>query len=384
MEIRVLATAEEMAATRDIRARAFGPLPDAEWEATLRRTAPVLAAGRQFAGFDGDRIVATGRIHDMTQWWHGRAVSTGGIGGITVAPEERGRGLGRRLMTEILDRCAGFGHALSMLYPATTRIYRSLGWEHAGAQHTIELPAEALRGIAAEPVPVRRAGPGDAAEVAAVIGRVHASAGDCGPIGWHESMWPAFLDTPDEYCYLAEDGFLAYRWAEGNAALEVIRAVAASERTLRALWAIVGSGSSTAPTVRACVSPMDPVLWLPGEREKETVRRSQWMLRVVDAPAAIEARGYPEGVAAAVPLEIDDPQRPGNSGHWRLEIKDGAGCLERSREDSAAVRLDARGLSALYAGVPVATLRRAGLLAGGDAGALSAAFAATPFSLDYF
>ncbi|MFB4302675.1 enhanced intracellular survival protein Eis [Actinomadura sp. NTSP31] len=383
MEIRALEPGE-MDSTRDIRARAFGALPDAEWEATLRNTAPVAAAGRQFAGFDGDRVVATGRIHDMTQWWHGRAVSMGGIGGVTVAPEERGRGLGRRLMTDILERCAGFGHALSMLYPATTRIYRSLGWEHAGAQHKIEIPAEALRGIAAERMPVRRAGPGDAAEVAAVIGRAHAAAGDCGPIGWHASMWPAFLDDRDVYCYLAEDGFLAYRWAKGNTALEVVRAVASSERTLRALWAIVGSGSSTAPTVRACVSPMDPVLWLPGEREKETVQRSQWMLRVVDAPAAIAARGYPEGVTAAVPLKIDDPQRPANSGHWRLEIKDGEGRLERSGEDAAAVRLGARGLSALYAGIPVATLRRAGLLQGGDAGALSAPFAAVPFSLDYF
>ncbi|MBO2463727.1 GNAT family N-acetyltransferase [Actinomadura violacea] len=383
MEIRPLGPGD-LAETRDIRARAFGPMTDARWEASLRYSAPMLEAGRWFGGFDGDRIVATGRIHDMTQWWHGRAVSMGGIGGITVAPEERGRGLGRRLMTGILERCAGFGHAVSMLYPATTRIYRSLGWEHAGAQHKIEISAEALRGIAAERVPVRRAGPEDAAEVAAVIGRVHASAGDCGPVGWHPSMWPVLLGDPDSYCYLAEDGFLAYRWAEGNTALVVDRAVAASERTLRALWAIVGSGSSTAPTVSACVSPLDPVLWLPGEREKETVRRSQWMLRVVDAPAAIEARGYPEGVAVSVPLEIDDPQRPENTGHWRLEVKDGEGRLERSREDAAAVRLGARGLSALYAGVPVATLRRVGLLGGGDARALSTAFAATPFSLDYF
>jgi predicted acetyltransferase len=150
------------------------------------------------------------------------------------------------------------------------------------------------------------------------------------------------------------------------------------------LWAIVGSGSSTAPAVRACVSPMDPVLWLLGEREKETVRRSQWMLRVVDAPAAIEARGYPEGVAAEVPLEIDDPQRPVNSGHWRLEIKDGEGRLERSNASADAVRLGAGGLAALYAGIPAGTLRRSGLLQGGNANALSAAFAATPFSLDYF
>lgn len=48
------------------------------------------------------------------------------------------------------------------------------------------------------------------------------------------------------------------------------------------------------------------------------------------------------------------------------------------------MRLGPRGLSALYAGVPVSTLRRTGLIEGGDAEALGAAFAATPFSLDFF
>ena len=47
----------------------------------------------------------------------------------------------------------------------------------------------------------------------------------------------------------------------------------------------------------------------------------------------------------------------------------------------------ARGLAALYAGTPVATLRRAGLAAGGDEASdavLDGAFAARPFMLDHF
>lgn len=383
MEIRALAP-DEADAVRDIRARAFGPLPDEVWARRSRLVRQAAEAGRQFAGLDGGAVVATGALLDMTQWWHGRAVSTAGVSAITVAPEERGRGLGRRLVSDLLGQCADLGHPLAMLYPATTRLYRSLGWEHAGGWHHVDLSTEALRTIAAERVPVRRAGPGDAAEVAAVVGRVHRAARDCGPVGWPEARWREHLGGPDAYHYLAEDGFLSYRWAEGNAGLEVERLVASSERTLRALWAIVGSGSSTAESVRACVSPMDPVLWLPREREHETVHRSQWMLRVVDAPAAIAARGYPAGVAAGVPLEIDDPLRPANSGHWRLEIEGGEGRLERSAAGSGAVRLGPRGLSALYCGIPVPTLRRAGLLQGGDAEALGAAFAATPFSLDYF
>ncbi|MFC4053208.1 enhanced intracellular survival protein Eis [Actinomadura syzygii] len=383
MQVRAIRP-DEIDSVRDIRARAFGPVPDDLWARRAEMFAPSAEAGRQFAGFDGGEVVATGALYAMTQWWHGRPVSMGGVSSITVAPERRGSGLARTMVTELLERCAAFGHSLAVLYPATTTLYRKLGWEHAGAQHHVELPAEELRTVAAERVPVRRVGPEDAARVAAVVGRAHEDARDCGPVGYDEPRWRAVLALPGLFSYLADDGFLAYRWADGNTHLEVAKLVASSERTLRALWAIVGSGSSTAATVRACVSPMDPVLWMLREREHENVRRSQWMLRLVDASAAIEARGYPDGVAGSVPLLIDDPQRPANSGHWRLEIADGRGRLERSVEDPAAVRVGARGLAALYAGVPVSTLRLSGLLGGGDAGVLSAAFAAAPFSLDYF
>ena len=53
----------------------------------------------------------------------------------------------------------------------------------------------------------------------------------------------------------------------------------------------------------------------------------------------------------------------------------------------AALALGPRGLAALYAGTPVATLRRAGLADGGSPDAddaLDGAFAATPFMLDGF
>jgi hypothetical protein len=51
------------------------------------------------------------------------------------------------------------------------------------------------------------------------------------------------------------------------------------------------------------------------------------------------------------------------------------------------LELGARGLAALYAGTPVAALRRAGLASGGNPAAdaaLDGAFAATPYMLDSF
>ncbi|WP_433323975.1 GNAT family N-acetyltransferase [Spirillospora sp. CA-294931] len=383
MEIRALGH-DEMELTRDVRSRSFGRFSDEKWAESLRATRPAVEAGRQLGGFEDGRIVSTARIHDLRQWWHGRAVSMGGIGSVTVAPEVRGRGLGRAMMTAVLERCVEYGHAISMLYPTVPELYRSLGWEHAGTHDHIEIPTTTLRAIQAEPVTVRRAGPGDAAEVTRLIREIHREAGDSGPIDWGEDVWAALLDDEASYCYLAEDGFLRYSWNRDSSGFDVDRVVAASERTLRGLWALVGSGSAMAKTASACLAPDDPLLWLTRERTSETRKSDRWMLRVVDAPAAIEARGYLPGVTAEASLRVDDPQVPSNSGSWRLVIKDGRGSLERAPEDPSAIRLTARGLSGLYAGVPVPVLRRAGLLDGPDAAALGAAFTASPYSLDFF
>jgi predicted acetyltransferase len=384
VEIRVL-DAGEFDASRDVRSRSFGPIPDDEWAQTRRFAGASIEAGRQYGGYEDGRLVATARIHDLRQWWQGRSVSMGGIGGVAVAPEARGRGVGRELMRDVLERCAALGHPLSMLYPATAQLYRSLGWEHAGAMHQAGFSTEALRAVVTgAPAGLRRAGPADAAEVAEVIRRVHRDAGNCGPIDWGDDMWRFFLDeNDDDYVYLAEDGVLDYRWGTGNTSLVVETLLAGSQETLHALWAIIGSGSSTAASIEVCLSPHDPVFWLTKERLDGNVHLTSWMLRVVDAPAAIEARGFPQGVTAEVALEIHDPDLPANSGTWRLAVKDGEGRLEPAAGARNPVRLGARGLSALYGGVPTSTLRGAGLLEG-HASVLDAIFGATAFALDEF
>lgn len=373
---------EDLDAAFDLRLRSFGPGDQAMWLSHYRSS---VERGRVLGIFDGDRLVASGRYHLFDQWWYGRAVPMGGVATVMVAPEDRGRGVGRRLARALLEAMEGL--PLSALYPATAPVYRSVGYEHAGAQHFVTVPAETLRTLDTAPIKVRRAGPGDAADVVTLLRRLHAEARDSGPIDRGEEF---FRDLPAEesiYTYLAEDGFLAYGWgARGNEELVVHRCVAGSAETARALWALVGSGSSVARTVRACVAPDDPLLWLLRDRSTEDVHRVSWMLRVLDAPAAVAARGFPAGLSARIPLTITDDLRPGNAGAWWLTIEDGRGRLTRTDAEPEAVCLGARGLAALYAGVPMARLRRSGLATGdGSADALlDAAFGAAAHLLDYF
>jgi predicted acetyltransferase len=390
----------------DLTMRSFGPVDAVRTRANIE---PIVAAGRCLGAFDAGRMVGSALFLDMRQWWHGRAVPMAGVAGVKVAPEHRGRGVGRAVMTALTDLMAERGYPLSALYPATMTIYRSLGWEIAGHRHEAVLPARSLFTL---PKPddetaaaIRRPGPDDAARVLEVIGRAHENARDCGPVTYDEATVRRWLTRPgryadnDRYAYLAPDGFLGYRWHRGNDEIFIDRLAAVSAQTTRALWAVAASNSSVVEAVRAQVGLSDPLWWMLREQDASIAERESWMLRLLDAPAAIAARGFP-ATDLAVPLRITDDLRPANSGRWDLTVRAGEGRLSRHRTDlgsaspagsspsrQAPLALGARGLAALYAGTPVATLRRAGLADGGSPeadAALDGAFAATPFMLDGF
>jgi predicted acetyltransferase len=400
VEIRPIGLDDDFAAQLDLSQRAFGMYSEQQQASWLHATRLRAGQGLLLGAFVDGAPAGAAMLHDMRQYWLGRPVGMGGVASVKVAPEHRGRGIGRTLMTELLNLIAARGYPLSALYPATMPIYRSLGWELAGGQHQFSVPARSLRGLV-EPdkaargggaghqdVPVRRAGAADVATVIRVIADSHLAARDAGPLTWDESPAGQWLGRPDLYSYLAgDDGFAAYRWAGGDLCVE--RVHARTPETLRALWSVIASHSSTTEHVVGRTGPDDPFWWLTRERDATITRRSMWMLRVVDAAAAIAARGFPPAVTASVPLEIHDQSRPGNSGHWRLTVAGGTGTLTPNDgvPSPGPLALGPRGVAALYAGTPVAKLRLAGLASGGSPESdadLDAAFAAASFMLDDF
>jgi predicted acetyltransferase len=228
-----------------------------------------------------------------------------------------------------------------------------------------------------------------------VLGGIFAAGRDCGPATFDVPLVSHALGEDGTYHYLAADGALSYRWNLAADELFVSGAAAGSAAAARALWAIVASHGTIASRVRAVVSPADPVTWLTAEPDVSLTRAEQWMLRLLDAPAALAGRGFPAAVSLSVPLTVTDRQLPANSGDWRLEVSGGGAALTPARPGArpaepgpaGSLRLGARGLAALYAGTPLGTLRQAGLAAGGTPGAdaaLDAAFAAVPYLTESF
>ena len=428
MDIRELGPADDPGALLDLSVRAFGPIAAPHRTRWQENAESAIRAGQYLGVFDGGQLLGAAHYHDMVQWWHGQPVPMAGVASVAVAPEERGRGTGRALVRALLELIGDRGFQISALYPATLALYRSLGWEIAGGLTQVSIPSHSLRSLvapdpslprpapgpeaappAALPTQMRRCGPRDATDVLATVGRVHQALRDCGPNTRDEAAIARWLSDEQRFAYLAPDGLLAYRWQHGNDELLVERVIASSAAATRAIWGIVASHSSIASTVQATIGPADPVQWLTTDPDVSPAGRKAWMLRVVDAAAAVAGRGFPPGVELSAVLRLADPDRPAHDGWWTLDVGGSKGVLtpaepgpDRSAPggpgpngtgpggtgpDSAVLTLGPRGFAALYGGTPLATLRRAGLAAGGDPGgdaALDAAFGADSFMLEFF
>ncbi|WP_410791658.1 enhanced intracellular survival protein Eis [Kribbella sp. C-35] len=368
-ELRVVdVTEEHLDSVWQVRTRSFGMGGDRdEWNKTARN---FIVDGRYLGVVDGDELVAAARIWPHEQWWGGRRVPMGGVAGVVVAPEYRGRGVGSLLMRAVLNRCAEKVYPLTALYPATTVLYRHLGYEFAGSRHLYTFEAADLRTLGGSGTAVRKAGRDDADLFLELAAKVHETRRSNGPLIWPRAQVESWLEDEGSFAYVAEDGFVVYRWSDRNLAVEEL--IAGSEETARALWATVGSGASIAKTVEACCPPFDSIHLIAEHEALGKSWQNRWMLRLVDAPAALAGRGFPDGVVLEADLRIDDPELPANTGDWHLSISNGSATLAPAEPSGDALLLGPRGLAALYAGTPLATLRGAGLVTGGAAPADSA------------
>ncbi len=384
LEVRDLTNADEEQAL-GVRARSFGKLDESSraWWTSVQ--AEVIAQRRVLGAFDGERLVGTAKGRSFSQFWGGRSVPMSGIAGVVVAPDYRRRGVASLLMRALAERSIELGDSVSALYPATLAPYRRSGWEVVGAQHRITIDSGHLRGLGSPDVRVRPGSKADVERVQQLLEHSYATRRANGA----KLLAPGDIEdalTDDSFSYFAEDGFVLYEWHEG--ALVVTCLVAGSEATARALWSVVGSGSSIAKQVHAYVSPDDPVSLLLPEEAAHEVFQNRWMFRLLDAPAAIAARGLADRANGSALLSLTDPLLPSQSGTWRLEVEGGRAELTRTGRNDEALRLGPNGLACLYAGTSLHTLRTAGLVAGGRAEAddlLDAAFAgSTPYLLEYF
>jgi predicted acetyltransferase len=385
----------DLPAILSIRNRSFGPLGigGEDW---WRRVSAETLGGRMLAVVDeSDRVLGAGRIRPFEQAWGGRHLRMGGVAGVYVEPSARGAGVATTLTRALVTRMGELGDVVSCLFPTTATLYRRSGYEIGGTRTRTTYAGHLLRDVGSAGAGrstgtgasvVRPAKPDDAELMEGLTREAQVRHGASGPMVPSAETFRGMLERDELISYVADDGFVVYELSDGAVTVEHL--VAGSVESAAALWGIVGSGSSAAPTVHTYLDPRDPVTLAVGGMAASEVRQTPWMGRVVDLTAAFGARGFAAHAAVEAALVVDDTEAPVNSGAWTLSVAAGRGtatCDEAA--DASALRVGARGLSALWCGWSVSRLRQAGLASGGSPdgdAALDAVFASTPYITEYF
>lgn len=291
----------------------------------------------------------------MGQWFGGRSVPTGGIAAVGIDPEARGRGQAQRLMKSVLREMRDSDLALSTLYPSTLRMYRSVGYEPAGARYEVRLPAASID-LSERDLPLRVIEERDDAALRKAYESVARTTA-----GWldrHEFLWSrvrewkgeerrgyAVGEKRDVDAYL----FLAQRpTPNGRYDLFLSDILALDARAARRLFTFLADHRSIAGDVIWFGGSSDPLLAVLPEATAKIALATPWMLRILDVRAALEARGYPAAASGDLHLAVRDELIAENQGRFVLSVGGGRG--EVKKGGNGHLSIDVRGLAALYSG----------------------------------
>lgn len=327
------------------------------------------------AELDG-RVAGTLKVRDYQQFFGGEAVPMGGIANVAVAPAARGHGVATALLDAIMPEMRDRGQCVSALYPSAPPLYRSRGWEQTGNYERVKLRPElfALLPKPAERLVMRRATEADLPALHDCYLRFARTVDGTLDRATAAFQLPKVLELDIVEIVPGENGtirgYVSGERPEGDK-LIVHDLVADDRDTALGLLANIGRWTGIIAEVSFRIN--DPAWWelLVTQPVVYDVRNHPWMLRVVDLPAAVAARGWPAAAFLAptsVDIEVFDEHAPWQAGRHRLVVDSGKVICEPGGEGT--VRLQARALGPWFAGsADAAKLRRGGLLDGDAAAA---------------
>ncbi|WP_319017999.1 enhanced intracellular survival protein Eis [Mycolicibacterium baixiangningiae] len=335
----------------------FGHVTD---PAALSAWRTLIHDGAALVVADGPDVVAQSSFLDLQLTVPGGAVlPVAGITWVSVAPTHRRRGLLRSMFTDLHDRITT---PIAALTASEGGIYGRFGYGPATVRHewSVDRRVALFRSDAPDPGGVRIVTPAERVdEFAAIHDRWRRSTP--GGLVRPRALWDDLLADRDEdraggsalFGFLHADGYVLYRThGSGPRHVRVVELTAATAEAHVALWRAL-CGLDLMERIEAGTHPADPLPYLLTDARtvRTTAATDELWLRLMDIPAALQARTYAHDVS--VVLEVDDAFRR-NGGRFALQIRDGRGvCTATDAAPDIVLGHDV--LGSLYLGAHRAT-----------------------------
>jgi predicted acetyltransferase len=339
------------------------------------------------------RIVGHGFGFSLAAHFGGAAVRVLGIASLGVAPEARGTGVAEAVLDALEDRGRARGAVVALLHAFRHGFYARRGFADVTPNHRLAcdpraVPAEWTRLARGS---VRATTGKDTAQIIELYGRAAARAN-----GWierPEGLWARRLAN-ERLHFLVVDGAgyvsfeLGQREPHAMTRLFVHDLVAVTDEARRALFGVLGMQAGQVAEIEVEVAADDPVAFALTDADgarfgDERVEHDLGcivagpMLRLLDPPAALAARGWPRDGDA----DLDVAGR-------KLHVTARGGGASVTDAGRGGLALDERALASVaFGGLRARDAARLGLAKGDDAAVADAdELLRTPpfFTLDRF
>ncbi len=296
-------------------------------------------------------------IHHLDQWWGGECVPMSGIAGLGIAPEHRGSGAALTMIQSAIKELYSSGVAISVLYPATQRLYRKAGYEQAGSYCNWEIPTNLIQ-IHEQPLSIKPLANDD--KILHELYEKQARHTN-GYLKRNQPFWQHITQPEPESKQLFHvyqigesenpQGYIiiSQHRTEANNYIEVRDWVVLTKAAYQSFWLFLANHRSVIDVIKWRDSPSGNLAFVLPEKTAKLKSSKCWMLRVVDVVKALEKRGYPNRVQAELHLEVKDDLIAENNGKFILSIANGS--AEVTKGGKSELQLDISGLAPLYTGL---------------------------------
>ncbi|MBV6624416.1 MAG: GNAT family N-acetyltransferase [Rivularia sp. (in: Bacteria)] len=328
----------------------------------------------------------------MGQWWGGESVAMTGIAGVGIAPESRGSGAALSLMQQTIKELYANDVPISVLYPATQRLYRKVGYEQGGSLCSWEISAQSIQ-FKEQPLSVKSV-PLDSE----IFYELYSKQGKNinGYLNRNQTIWNRIIKPSQKevfYGYILgslkqPEGYIIFsqRSIEGDNVLIVVDWVTLTNAATTTFWSFLSNHRSQIDKIRWRSSAIDNLTLILPEQTAKIRSNKRWMLRIINVEKALSTRGYASTPEAELHLQIKDDLIAENNGKFILSVAKGSGNIARGGKGE--LKLDIKGLASLYGGLfSPQQLQLAGKLDGTEnslAKATQIFSGASPWMMDFF
>jgi len=345
---------------------AFGEdVTDEQWTLDQKITEP----DRVLGVYDGNQVVGGGGIFTFRMTVPGgRKADVAGVTMVGVMPTHRRKGALRALMARQLADVKAAGEPMAALWASEGSIYQRFGYGLATLNGSLDIE----RSRAVFRLPVQAQGQVELRDIESARPAIKKVYDAC------EATTPGFYERHDDWwdvrlsdatfrrggagrlfaAILVRDGeevgYALYRikgeWLPTGPAntLMIVELLGLDSHAVQELWRYV-FGVDLMHNIRSRLGPADhPLLLMVAEPRRLQLRVGDGVwLRIVDVPAALQARTY--AADGTVVFDIVDDFMPETGGRYRLTAAGGEASVERTT-DAADLQLTIADLGAVYMG----------------------------------